>query len=122
MTAQPDAIATGTDASKGEGERFFRAIFENSGTGMALVDRNGRPVECNPAFLDLLGIAHENGLINEENVARPDAKKLKAAATELSSTFPKEDVILYFSTLVSQDPDTWGALADLTTEPVGKDR
>ena len=73
-------------------------------------------------FLDLVGIAHENGLISEENVAKPDAKKLKAAATELSSTFPKEDVILYFSTLVSQDPDTWGALADLTTEPVGKDR
>src|SRR6476660_1798574 len=48
------------------------------------------------AFLDLLGISHENGLINEENVAKPDAKKLKAAATELSSTFPKEDVILYF--------------------------
>ena len=74
------------------------------------------------AFLDLLGITHENGLINEENVAKPDAQKLKAAATELSSKFPKEDVILYFSTLVSQDPDTWGALADLTREPVGKER
>lgn len=74
------------------------------------------------AFLDLLGITHENGLINEENVAKPDAQRLKAAATELSSQFAKEDVILYFSTLVSQDPDTWGALADLTREPVGKER
>ena len=74
------------------------------------------------AFLDLLGITHENGLINEENVTKPDAQKLKAAAAELSSKFPKEDVILYFSTLVSQDPDTWAALADLTKEPVGKER
>src|SRR5262245_22342400 len=30
------------------------------------------------AFLDLLGITHENGLINEENVTKPDAKKFKA--------------------------------------------
>jgi hypothetical protein len=71
------------------------------------------------AFLDLLGITHENGLISEENVAKPEAEKLKAAAAELPSKFPKEDVMLYFSTLVSQDPDTWGALADLTREPVG---
>ena len=74
------------------------------------------------AFLDLLGITHEDGLIAEENVAKPDAQKLQAAATELSSKFPREDVLLYFSTLVSQDPDTWGGLADLTTEPVGKER
>lgn len=74
------------------------------------------------AFLDLLGITHENGLINEENVAKPDAQKLKTAAADLSSKFPREDVIMYFCTLVSQDPETWGALADLTTEPVGKAR
>ncbi len=71
------------------------------------------------AFLDFLGIAHEEGLINEENVAKPQAEKLKAAVADLSSRYPKEDVTLYFSTLVSQDPDTWGALAELT-EPVGK--
>ena len=74
------------------------------------------------AFLDLLGIAHENGLINEENVTKPDGEKLKTAAAELSGKFPKEDVTLYFSTLVSQDPDTWGGLADLTREPVSKER
>lgn len=66
------------------------------------------------AFLDLLGIAHENGLINEENVAKPQPETLKTAAADLSSKYPKEDVTLYFSTLVSQDPDTWGGLADLT--------
>ena len=68
------------------------------------------------AFLDALGIAHENGLISEENVTRPDAAKLMAAASDLSSKFPKEDVLLYLSTLVSQDPDTWEPLAEITTE------
>ena len=68
------------------------------------------------AFLDILGIAHENGLISEENVTKPDAATLKAAASELSSKYPKDDVSLYFSTLVSQDPETWGPLAELVSE------
>lgn len=65
------------------------------------------------AFLDSLGITHEDGLIAEDNVTKPDAEKLKAAATELASKFPADDVSLYLSTLVSQDPETWGALADV---------
>lgn len=65
------------------------------------------------AFLDSLGIGHDNGLIAEESVAKPDDEKLKAAAEDLASKFPPEDVSLYFCTLVSQDPDTWGALADM---------
>ena len=65
------------------------------------------------AFLDSLGIAHENGLINEENVSKPEAEKLAMAAAGLMTTYPKEDVSLYLSTLVSQDPDTWGGLAYL---------
>ena len=32
------------------------------------------------AFLDSLGIAHENGLISEENVSKPEAEKLATAA------------------------------------------
>lgn len=66
------------------------------------------------AFLDSLGIAHENGLIAEETVAKPDPDKLAAAARELASKYPAEEVALYFSTLISQDPDTWGALAEST--------
>jgi hypothetical protein len=65
------------------------------------------------AFLDSLGIAHEDGLINEESVSKPDPEKLKTAATELAAKYPQDDVSLYLSTLVSQDPDTWGALAEL---------
>lgn len=65
------------------------------------------------AFLDALGIAHDNGLISEENVAKPDEDKLKAAAVELASKFDRNDVAVYLSTLVSQDPETWGGLVDL---------
>jgi hypothetical protein len=64
------------------------------------------------AFLDSLGITHENGLIADETVAKPDDDKLSAAAKELAEKFPPEQVSLYLSTLVSQDPDTWGGLAE----------
>lgn len=65
------------------------------------------------AFLDKLEIPHEDGLITEDEVAKPDAATLREAAAELGAAFPSEDVSLYFATLVSQDPDTWGDLADL---------
>ena len=64
------------------------------------------------AFLDLLGIAHENGLINEENVPKPEAEKVKEAARQLAASYPADDVSLYLATLVSQDPETWDALID----------
>ena len=65
------------------------------------------------AFLDSIGISHEDGLITQEELGKPDSEKLKAAAAEVGSKFPPHDVSLYLSTLVSQDPETWGELADM---------
>ena len=65
------------------------------------------------AFLDALGIKHEEGIIAEEEVAPPTADALTQAARTIASSYPAEDVSLYLSTLVWQDHDTWGALADL---------
>lgn len=67
------------------------------------------------AFLDDLGIKHEDGLIADDATPAPDAARLTAAGTALNESFPPQEVSLYLSTLVSQDPDTWGALADLVT-------
>ena len=65
------------------------------------------------AFLDALGIAHEDGLISEDETPAPETEKVQAAAADLAAKYPPEDVSLYFSTLVSQDPETWKALVDL---------
>jgi hypothetical protein len=65
------------------------------------------------SFLDSVGIAHEDGLITQEEISKPDIEKLKAAAAEVAGKFPPQDVALYLSTLVSQDPVTWGDLVDL---------
>jgi hypothetical protein len=64
------------------------------------------------AFLDALGIAHVNGLIEADSV-KPDPAKLVPAAAQLASQFPPEAVRLYLSTLLCQDPDTWGGLAEI---------
>jgi hypothetical protein len=61
-------------------------------------------------FLDALGIAHEEGLINDEDVEAPPEEKLAAAANAIGAAYPADDVALYLSTLTWQDPDTWGGL------------
>lgn len=63
-------------------------------------------------FLDLLGIAHENGLITDEEIRRPDKQRVAGAAQTLRAEYSAEDVDLYFATLAGQDPDTWGDLAE----------
>jgi hypothetical protein len=62
------------------------------------------------AFLDALGIKHENGLIEEDSPKAPAPDTLAAAADHLAATFPRADVGRYFWTLLWQDPDTWGGL------------
>jgi hypothetical protein len=64
------------------------------------------------AFLDALGIAHVNGLIEDETPKTPTPEQLGTAADTLSAAYPKADVGRYFWTLLWQDPDTWGALQD----------
>lgn len=59
------------------------------------------------AFLDALGIAHENGMISDESVAPPSRDQLIAAIGKLRSAFPAADVDLYLRTLATLDGDTW---------------
>jgi hypothetical protein len=65
------------------------------------------------AFLDALGIAHDQGLITAEQVTPPDREKLAAAARTLKGTYPDEDVALYLKTLSALDVDTWGQLDEV---------
>jgi hypothetical protein len=62
------------------------------------------------AFLDSLGIAHEDGLIKDEEPKKPDDATLDKAVQELSAKFPRQNVARYFWALLWQDPETWGGL------------
>jgi hypothetical protein len=72
------------------------------------------------AFLDNLKIKHEDGLIADEKLEAPAAEALSSAAEQLATAFPRDDVRAYLTTLVWQDPDTWGALSEspILREPV----
>ena len=65
------------------------------------------------AFLDALGIKHEGGMIADEEMPPPAIDRLKAAAASIAASYPAEDVAMYLSTLMWQDPETWGALGEL---------
>jgi hypothetical protein len=65
------------------------------------------------AFLDALGIAHENGVINSEEVPKPESAKLGAAVETVKKSFPADDVSLYLRTLEIIDGETWGDLHPL---------
>jgi hypothetical protein len=63
------------------------------------------------AFLDALGVTHDNGMMAEETVVPQEPEKLRAGVDTIAASFPAEDVALYLSTLCWQDPETWGVLA-----------
>ena len=65
------------------------------------------------AFLDALGVAHQDGLIADEELQTPSADRLRDAAKVIGEAFPAEDVALYLATLVWQDPETWAGLSEV---------
>jgi hypothetical protein len=73
------------------------------------------------AFLDAVGIGHDNGLITAEGLKAPDGDALAAAAKKLAAEYPREDVDLYFATLIAQDPETWNGLSSMREE-AGEER
>ena len=63
-------------------------------------------------FLDVLGLKHDNGLI-EDDEAKPDTDKVAPAVAAIAEKYPADDVSLYLTTLVCQDPETWEGLRKL---------
>ena len=63
------------------------------------------------AFLDALGIKHENGLIDEDDVqARRREDLAPAVAQARRRVSAGATCALHLQTLICQDPETWGEL------------
>ena len=58
------------------------------------------------AFLDALGIAHEDGLITAESVDPPKRPDVEKAAAAIAAAYPAADVSLFLNTLPALDPET----------------
>lgn len=67
------------------------------------------------AFLDALGLPHEDGLLKPEADAEepPSQPRLEAAAAALKASFPANEIATYFNALWLQDPDRWAGLLAL---------
>lgn len=64
------------------------------------------------AFLDALGLPHENGILTEEADRRPppSVDAAREAVRGLLASFPARDLGLYLNTLWLQDPERWASL------------
>lgn len=65
------------------------------------------------AFLDALGMPHEDGLLKEDAPAAPppSVEQVRSAAEGLVARFPMGDVEVYLNTLLVQDPDHWQSVS-----------
>jgi hypothetical protein len=63
------------------------------------------------AFLDALGLPHEDGILKAEaDGAPPPSVEAVGDAIASLSTFPSHEVETYLNTLWLQDPERWAAL------------
>jgi hypothetical protein len=66
------------------------------------------------AFLDALGLPHENGLLKEDADEGPLSDEVvQKAARSVAASFPREHLETYFNVLWMQDPERWSALEKL---------
>ena len=71
------------------------------------------------SFLDALGIAQKDGVIDEDvdpDPPTPDA--LRKALTELRAKLPREEVDVYVATLIGMDDEFWSGLTEVV-QPAG---
>ena len=69
------------------------------------------------AFLNALGIANNNGSIDEKaEVETPAKERLEAAVQAVRDQFLAEDVNIYLATLYAQNSEVWGELAPYIPE------
>jgi hypothetical protein len=78
--------------------------------GLIALHVSGRS-EMLAAFLDSLGVPHQQGVIEETpEPALVTEDKVSHAADALVTRFPREQVVLYFLTLVVLEPEAWAGL------------
>ncbi len=66
------------------------------------------------AFLELLSIPHDDGILKEEaaQLPPPDEERAEVAVKELAKRFPAREIETYLNALWLQDPIHWRAVAD----------
>ncbi len=105
------------------GKLKFRALFSHSETGTVLVDRTGRIIDANPAFLALAGISLKQLRLSSlaELLHPHEAAELAGAADELSRPAPDGSVAKVVTREVWLRTRSVEKRARVTYCPVGED-
>ena len=109
MKFRPKTVAGLADEGKARHLASVPTVPDTIATSLLVLYHLGAQRPMMGAFLDALGIAHDDGLIQEEHVT-PDQAKIGPAAAAIAKAYPAADVSIYLNTLLCQDPQTWGAL------------
>ncbi len=65
------------------------------------------------AFLDVLEIPNNEGMIDEEyDLVPPEGESMTAAVASLEDRFPRSRVHLYLAALLAVDPETWSGVRE----------
>lgn len=65
------------------------------------------------AFLDGLGIEHEDGVIQVDDFETPTAEQLTDAVEAVYEGFPANEAEVYFATLIVMEPEVWEGLIEV---------
>ena len=82
-------------------------------TSLLLALHMGDRREILVAFLDVLEIPNEDGMIDDDyDLATPEEEKMAAAVASLEERFPADRVALYLAALLAVDPETWSGVRE----------
>lgn len=101
----PDELAKALAAVLDPGEPLAAALL----VALHLGDRR----EVLKAFLDGVGLPHEEGLLKDDGDTPPTAAALQKGVAALRSGFTAHEARTYLNALWLQDPDRWRGLKDL---------
>ena len=84
------------EAALRESEARYRGVFQNAGTGIALVEPSGRFLSCNPAYTTMIGYGEDElRRLNFIELVHPDDREANRVSVEklLRAEIPQFEII-----------------------------
>jgi hypothetical protein len=99
---------------EGEKARSLASVLdpgENVASALLVALHLGERRPMLGAFLDAAGLAHENGVLKDEDSTALPEDAARAGVRALAASYPRTHIETYLNTLWLQDPDRWEALS-----------